>query len=91
MTLDVGAREIATFEEQRLAERLSKCIRETVAEIESGGVTPLAEMPISLAREVRLVQVDGREVDFGPGQQEIKSLDGLRTVTRIENDRALDE
>lgn len=91
MTLDVGARKIATLEEQGLAKRLCERIRETVAEIESGGEASLAEMPVCVTREVRLVQVDWREPDLGPGQQEIEILDGWRTVTRIEDDRALDQ
>ncbi len=91
MTQDVGAREIATLEEQWLTERLCKRIGETVAEIEGGGVPTLAEMPVGMAREVSLVTVDRREVDLGPGQQEIEIADGLRTVARVEDDRALDE
>jgi len=72
MTLDVTPAEIGSFVKKCLRERTCKCIRETIAEVETGRVASLAEIAKSLPGKMGLFHIDGDEFELGFGDEKIE-------------------
>src|SRR3954447_22382954 len=81
---DVGRREVRSLEQQRLAAELAQRVSEAVTEIEGRTVVALAEAPVRLTRDPRLLL--GHRLDpHAEGRQqgvERRPLAPVRVVVR---------
>jgi predicted RNase H-like HicB family nuclease len=88
---DIGFFEILAFEEQRLSCALRKRIGEAVTEVQSGGVTALAEIEEGLARHVRLLDRYRFDDDAGSAEKYIALTAGVRSNLGFDDDGEFQE
>jgi hypothetical protein len=62
---DIGLGEIIAFEQERLASRAGERVGEHVAEIETGGVTALAEASVRASRFGHVFRINGDDHNVG--------------------------
>jgi hypothetical protein len=76
---DVGFLKIRAFEKERFARAFGERIGETVAEIQSSRVAPLAKIEESLPRQMRLLNGYGLNHNAGPAEKRIALTTGVGT------------
>ena len=71
MTLDIGAQKILPFEEKGFCDDACKGIRETIAKIQTRGVTAFTELAKGLSSDVCLFRIDGLENERCFGDEQV--------------------
>jgi hypothetical protein len=88
---NVSFLEVVPLEKERLAGVLGQRVGEAIAEIQSGGVTALAEVVEGLARKVRVLHCDGLDDDAGPAEKHIALANCLRANLAFDDDGEFQE
>ncbi len=89
--LNVSTGKIISHEEQRLAQKPGKRIRKAIAEVETSGMSSLAEATEGGASEGRVISGEGDDLDMQPLDQMVEFSRPLRTTQPLGDDACLHE
>ena len=82
---NIGCREIAPFEQQRLAGPLRKSIRCAVSKVESSGVTALSKAPEGRTSHHELFLIECNRLNRSPLQKQVKVGAGVVAFSPFQN------
>jgi hypothetical protein len=91
VTLNIGLREVISFEDERLSECLRQGTRIAVSEVETRRVAPFPVFPEGPSRQIGLLFVYGRQGNVRLCDEKIEVSDAIPTGARFEDHRALDK
>jgi hypothetical protein len=83
--------EVIPLEEERLSRRNRERIREAVAVVQVCAVPSLSEAAERAARHLAMFRIDWNEIDAGPADEVIQVTQSFGAVSRLDDDRDLDE